>query len=349
MIIEKSNLVDKLKKLQGIASKSKTMSFYQGVLIENNTIMAANESFSVRLPLGENFGESFILTTDAMDLIYNLPAGTVELREGPGSTVLIKGGAVKAKFKSRHVSEFARFLTLTDEEPQRIEWTELKDKLSSILFACSTEAAKPIMTGIHFLSEDGTLHLTACDGYRLAWQQISFDGTIDCVVERDAISKLIALCSGKELSVFSTSGAIMFQSEDFEMSARLLNGAYPQIRTMVPDYKNTCLISPDAFASMVRRIKPLSGTAVFENSSEAIKVSCVSEAVDYAEDIAINTPLRSTLRIAFSSSYLSDVFNAFKLYEEAEIGFFEGESASLKPMTVKADSFRCMLLPIRVS
>lgn len=358
MRTDKQTLESGLKKLKDVAAKNRILPIYSGILVQDGYMIASNSAYSVKLPIdsGLDHDAGFILMPDAINLISNLPAGDVEITKEGAGTIRVKGGKVKANFQSHDVSEFALMPKISDSIAFTVKWKEVKEKMASVLFACVRDDSKPLLRGLHLFTRDGVLNMLACDGYRLAWEQsdcaITFDGAaaeIDCVIDRDALWKLIELCDGEDLEIEMGKNNIAFRTDNFEMQARLIDGNYPVSEKLVPEYSNAAIVDMPELVSMMRRVRPLCKTVVIDAQSDTLAISCRTEGLDYLENIELQTDLATPLKIAFSTNLCSEMFNAFKNHDDVQIGFDVGEHAAVKPMTVKAGTLRAMLLPVRLN
>lgn len=354
MKTDKKVLVDALKKLKGVTAKGGVVTIYHGVLLQNGSMTATNGSYTVKLPVEcESEGDVMIMP-DAMNLLFNLPDGDVDI-ELSDKAIKIRGGAVKANFKTLDAAEFIKMNGITDGAVLSANWTELREKLASVLFACAKSNEKPIMKGVHLFTRDGMLNMLGCNGFMLAWEKLDYSTVfntgenveIDCVIDCDTLWKLIELCDGEDLRITMDRSKIAFETEQLEMQSRLLDGVYPKVDGFVPEYTNTAMVNMPGLVSMIRRVCALADNVTIDASEDRLSVSCAAEGIEYHEDIELNTSLKTPLRVKFSSKFCNELFNAFKGYEDVEIGFDSGESAAVKPMTIKAGTMVSMLLPVR--
>lgn len=108
MLVEKSIISEKLKKVKGLASAK--IGDAQGVLIANGAIRARDKVMSVELKMPEAEGTSFVLPVKAIDYINSLPEGAVEITE-EAERVRIKSRVGSAAFSTAPVDEFVAGVT----------------------------------------------------------------------------------------------------------------------------------------------------------------------------------------------------------------------------------------------
>ena len=145
---------------------------------------------------------------------------------------------------------------------------------------------------------------------------------------------------------------ITFAHGSVRISTRLLEGAYPDYRQLVPDhYPNRLHLGKESLLGALRRVRLLvrDNTTPVRLSMRAggVDLSVVSQEVGDASETVDGDFTGEDLVIAFNPSYLIDGVEAV-LGDEVVI---ETDDPS-RPATVRAaehDDFRYLLMPVRVS
>ena len=172
MIIERSEIAEKLGKLKSVVPAKTEFEGIKGVLFKDNRLTAYNLELGVISPLKVETEEQFVLPARAIEMIENLPNGPMEITADEKNQVVIKTGGIKNKLLSTPADKFPEVEIVDDCIGSfSIKGGELFDAISAVLYAVPAQNTKPQMTGVLFDSHDGYLNIVGCDGYRMAWSR----------------------------------------------------------------------------------------------------------------------------------------------------------------------------------
>ena len=99
MVVQKSELAQKISKLKNVVPKTPTISALQGILVQDGYLIANNMEMAVKAKLEGMEGEAFIIPMKAFDLISNLPEGEVEITAADGA-ITIKAEKIKNTYRT---------------------------------------------------------------------------------------------------------------------------------------------------------------------------------------------------------------------------------------------------------
>jgi DNA polymerase-3 subunit beta len=310
------------------------------------------------------------------DIVRSLEPGAVTI-EADGEMVEI--GAARSRFSLRTfpVDDFPSL----PEPPAPATFlpaASLAGALRQVVRAASSDDARPLLTGVLLAAEGNGVRLVATDSYRLAMRDIEGSDALvessQILVPARALSELQRLAvlgaAVKEMATAPGGGDsvgagggdsvglsvgdhdVTFTAGDVKVSTRLLDGAYPDYRQLIPaEYPNRLHVGKDSLLDALRRVRLL----VRDNTTPVrlsmrpggVDLTVVSQEVGDASETVDADFEGGDLTIAFNPTYLIDGVEAVSGDEV----LLETVDAT-KPATVRAaeeTNFRYLLMPVRVS
>jgi DNA polymerase-3 subunit beta len=308
------------------------------------------------------------------DIVRSLEPGAVTI-ESEADNVEIAAARSRFSLRTFPVEDFP---TLPPPPPPTtfLPANGLVEALRQVVRAASNDDARPLLTGVLIAAEGEGIRLVATDSYRLALRDI--DGSD---VGLDSAQILVPARALAELQRLSMAGAgfndpnkgdtvtsdrpagqrvglsigqhdVTFTAGDVQVSTRLLDGAYPDYRQLIPaEYPNRLHVGKDSLLDALRRVRLL----VRDNTTPVrlsmrhggVDLTVVSQEVGDASE-TVDADFEGTdLTIAFNPTYLIDGVEAVSGDEVV----LETVDAT-KPATVRAaelTDFRYLLMPVRVS
>lgn len=134
----------------------------------------------------------------------------------------------------------------------------LVEAVTDTLVVASTDEARPVLTGLLLQVEGDALVLAACDGYRLAERSIPLtprggggpprpEGgnapALEAIVPSRAMGEVARVFRGSgddlELTLGPLGNQVFFRSAGAEITSRVIDGAYPDYRRLIPETAGT--------------------------------------------------------------------------------------------------------------
>lgn len=255
---------------------------------------------------------------------------------------------------SLNPEEFPSLPVITEEYTFSITASVLTPALQTVLPAAATTDLKPQLTGILFATSPGVLTLAATDSFRLAERKLKnqdrMRDTTECIVPLRTIQEVIrTLPADGDITITLGEHQIVFQSGDIRILSRLIDGAYPPYRNIIPkSFETHLVVDRAAFLKSIRL------AAVF--SSRLNDVTCafspteieVSTANADAGSSAVRLPAKGTGKagsVMFNYRYLADGLEAAP--GEHVTLELNGTSGAAQIRSPHDPSFLYLLMPIR--
>ena len=289
------------------------------------------------------------------DLISNIDEEKLSL-ESKNTDLEIKGERYSATIKSFDPEEYPLIPTFKEEAVFELAGDQLKEILSSVVFAASADTTRMILTGILFKKTEHNLVVAATDSYRLAERKIKIskkgEGFSFVVPQRVAL-ELIRLCSLTESSarVILGENQVIFSFDDFYLVSRIIDGQYPNYEQIIPEATQTKVVVSTADFNRATKIaslfaKELAGNIKLETRGNK-KLIVASEASQVGSNSAeleaeITGP---PIDISFNAKYILDMTSGVES-KKITLGF----NGKLSPGVIKPDNredYVHIIMPLR--
>lgn len=356
MVIERIELANKLKQLKSV-TPARSGEKASGVLLKNNMLIANNTELAVTATLNVNTDECFVIPMNAIELIDNLPDEKITITESK-NRVTVKGMKSKSIFNTLPVEDFPIIETIDYNNAEKsfsYDGEVVTEAIKKVMYACSDKTPKPILSGILFESDGENLNIVACDGYRIAWSKVAYTGNMKVVIPKAAIQKVlsIGLDGGCNLYRFDNK-RVVFQTGEYSVYARLLDGDFINYKPMFVDNKPTAKFTVNRiefYNSVARAIICSSGTTLAKTVLESdvsetngsLKISLAGSIAEFNEEIELEGEINEKMRIGFNARYLADC-----LKSSAEKVVTIAYTDEIKPLIITDDSLNQLVLPLRM-
>ncbi len=315
MFIEKSELAAKLKSLKGILNNK--LEGIGGILLKDGYIYAMNYEIAIKGFIDSAApDESFVIPRPAIDLIENLPGGTIEIK-GNEKSISIRCGEIKNRYQTTDPNSYPMIETaLNGTNSADVPSKGLFETMNSVLYAVSETASKAQMRGVLLDACDGYLNIVGCDGTKLAWNKIKYDGEFKVIIPKATVKQLISLGMSGDISFSWDENGIVLKNDEFEVYSKVLSGEFLNYKALFIEYPNQTIIDRRKFSDCLRRAnicaddRALSAVMCsFED--EKVAVSLKKSSAEYEEAVQLEIPVKEPVKIGFNGRYLLDALNSF--------------------------------------
>lgn len=322
-------------------------------------LSATNLEIGINYKVGAKIDSDGSITVPAKlfsELITQLPEGKIDISVSD-NTLSAKIDGFNSSIKGLSADEFPLIPKIKDKKTISIKAGELKDAISMVFFSAAPDETRPVLSGIYFNISKGKLSLVSTDSYRLSEKVINLKSKE--IPEKEAIipaRTMIELAriiddSEKEVNIYLDETQIMFETDDFELTSRLIEGKFPDYKQIIPAGSETkAVVEKDAFASIIRVASLFSresaGSVSLQFSNKG-KIEVISSASQYGEaDSSCEAEVEGKdTEIIFNSKYILDVLNNLPAGKvEIEL------SGKLNPGVIKKQGdkdFTYVIMPLR--
>ena len=249
---DRNAMINEISIAQEIISTKNALSVLSNVLLiaEGGTLtIKATDikvNFQTKIPVDiEEEGSTTVLCDKFMGILSALPEGEIEF--------LLKDNDNLVSAVIRHTSKKIKYqlnCTSQDKFPEiavaekvsffEVPAKELKSMITQTSFAVSDDETRYFMNGVYFEKKEDKLVLVATDGRRLAYaEKAVLAGVADfpAAIVHPKILNVVAKHASDEgnVSVAIVDKMIFFNFANYEFSATLIDGQYPNYARVIPE------------------------------------------------------------------------------------------------------------------
>jgi len=250
-----------------IASKSTALPILNNIMIQATAneikLSATNLEMGILCVIRgkvEAEGELTIPSRLLADYIATLPKERVDLTISPenkdvgGLTLTVKCKNHSTKIKGQPAVDFPLIPQINKIDGYIIDYANLKQAISQVIFAVSAAETRPEINGVLFNFEKDRLILAATDSYRLAEKTVELNKKSKgkaqkVIVPTKTLQELLRILGSfkdsaslsqlNEISIYISENQIMFVLDNIELISRLVEGQYPDYQQIIPTQSNT--------------------------------------------------------------------------------------------------------------
>jgi DNA polymerase-3 subunit beta len=262
------------------------------------------------------------LSDKQVDMSLNVRTQTLNVRCGASTTDL----------KCIDATEFPPMPVADLSQGIQINVADLKEMIQQVVFAASSDEARPILTGVLISVTGNKMTMAAADGFRLSVRKAELAAPvprpISAVVPARALSELARISGDTDQPLTMVMppgrGQVIFRLKDAELASQLIEGSFPDYEQIIPRRCQTrAVISTSSFlkackqaeifareGSHIARIHLQAGQG--EMQPGTVQITGQSEETGFNEskvDASIEGP---SLLIAFNVRFLREVLEAIK-------------------------------------
>ncbi len=370
---------DNLKKIVSCASRATSNKSIQpilnNILISSNngliTVSATDLDLAIECKLPAEISKSGKITLPAKkldEIVSKAPGDNVSILIEKGNLANIK--SKKSKFQINGVApdEFPEIIKKsTGVDEYKISSEELLRAILLTSFATSKFEENSILSGVNFEVSNGKIEIGSTDGSRLAryngnllTDQKTSKAKNSVVIPGRALVELERLINtfnnnDTVITFYFLPGQMIFQSNDFTLSTRLISGTFPSYDKLIPkEQPYKAIFKRNDLLGSLERVSILANERTnvvklsFKKGSNTIKITANSPDFGNADDEIDVDYKGDNLEIAFNYRYMSEALRNL----DTESILLELE-ASLSPILLKISEkvnydYTYLVMPVQV-
>lgn len=362
--VSKSELFQKLQASSKIISSKPTMPIMSCFLFEAKEnalrITAADSSGRISLSINNaTISDDISICYEAkllLDALKTLPDQPLAFEINAETLVTViryHGGKFQITGKKSDV--FPASKRYDDAKIMTVSSAQLLKGIEKVMFCAANDDLRPILTAILVENKDGKLNFVASDGYRLGLISYPSEATDDIsftLPQKMASVVKNIIPKNADITLKITYSNIEFEFEDTFISAQLLDGRFPNYRSVIPssnDMKMTVSVADLKSA--------LSRVMVFADSTQLIKLTLnpdtltltaqdINNALNSEEQLACESA--DSITIGLKGSYLYEIISAIDA-ETATLTFSDPNKAALIIPNDDRLSMTYLLMPMMLN
>jgi DNA polymerase-3 subunit beta len=337
--VMQENLARGLNIVSRAVSPRSTLPVLGNVLVATDEgrlrLSATNLEMGITCWIGAKIEEEGSTTVPARtftDLVSTLANDHVEMSLNVRTqTLSVHCGASNTDIKGIDSQEFPPLPVADLVNSIEFNVADLKEMIQQVVFAASTDDARPILTGVLVGVQGNKITLEAADGFRLSVRKSELSSSISkpikAVIPARALSELARIAGDGDQKIAMVippgRGQVIFHMPDVELVSQLIEGSYPDLEQVIPHSAQTrTVLSTTAFSkackqaeifaregSHIARINVLPGNGLEPGK---VEISGQSEETGFNQtviDAAIEGP---PILIAFNVRFLREVLDVIR-------------------------------------
>jgi DNA polymerase-3 subunit beta len=298
-------------------------------------LSATNLELGITCWIGAKVDEEGSTTVPARtftDLVSTLPNDKVEMELNVRTLSLnVRCSTSNTDIKCIDAQEFPPMPSPDMGDSTEINVTDFKEMIHQVVFAASSDEARPVLTGVMVTVQGNEIKLEAADGFRLSMRKAELTSPasrpLKAIIPARALSELARIAGDSDeevrMAMPAGRGQVIFRMKDVELVSQLIEGNYPDLEQVVPrSHQTRTVLSTSAFLKACRQaeifaregshiaridIKPGS-----ELEPGTVEISGQSEETGSNLSIIDATIEGTALLIAFNVRYLREVMDVLK-------------------------------------
>lgn len=324
---------------RAVTSRS-TLAVLSNILIKTDNgrlrLSATNLELGISAWIGAKIQNEGGLTVPArtfVDLVSNLPYEEVTLTVDDRTQSLnVKCGTLNTDIKGISADEFPPMPTPVLDDAITLNIENFKEQIQQVVFAASTDDARPNLTGVQMMFEGNTLEMAATDGYRISIAKSEMaekvPANFKALVPARALAELSRIAvDGNEsvqMAFPAGRGQVIFHMKDAELVSQLIEGNFPNYAAIIPpSFKTSTVLSTAQLLKACKQTEIIaregSYIAKFDIHPEAegqkssiLEISAHSEQTGSSEVVVDAAVDGVPLLISFNIRYLREALEVIK-------------------------------------
>ena len=362
VVLDRDAFLKGLSMVQNIVEPRQTLPILANVLLQadgdvvhltaTDLEVGARVSVPARVP---GKGSVTVSARKLVEIVKELPAAALALRVGDNSAVSIRCGGASYKLVGLASDDFPPVVPASPRTWLMLEAKVLRDMLARTSFAISHDETRYALNGILVVVQEREVRLVATDGHRLAMARAPLSASAEPVtgiVPRKAATEIgRVLGAGEEVQVAITENQFVMQMPNFVMTARLIEGQFPNYEAVIPKgHPITLPLHRATLTSAIRRVAVMADDrnkpVRFSLTPGVLLLAASSQELGEAEESIEVEYAGADVSIAFNSRYVLDALSPI----EDGKAIVELKDA-LSPGVVRQatdDGYRCVIMPMRI-
>lgn len=290
------------------------------------------------------------------EIVKRLPGDHPVVVEITGDEAHVTSGSSTTSLRLKAAEDYPR-LVVSSAEGVKVDAAAFAGALRQVVRAASKDDLRPILTGVLMTAHAGGLRLVATDSYRLAVRDLKGVSMLSegqkVLVAAKGLAEVQRLAGDGEIDVVLGERDVVFRTSRAEVSARLIEGEFPNYEQLVPSgYPNRLTVARETFLEAVDRVAIVgqgrdNAAVRLHMLPSTLELTVTAQEVGTSEE-ALEAKYEGTeLTVAFNPQFLREGIEAV---DAAEVVLETMDP--LKPATLRSSEggdFLYLLMPVRTS
>lgn len=363
LTVTQENLARALTSSSRVASSRTQLPILNNILLRTDghrlMIAATNLEIATSQLIGAKIINEGAITVPARlitEFVSSLPKTTVTLKV-ENSHLHITADGYNSTINGTVADDFPELPTIneTTAVSYAITTADLKQAITQTILTASSDATRPVLTGVYWHSHEGALYLASTDGYRLSEKRlVETSSEVAAIIPTSSLQEVLRGINDDiaEVEVLFDETQVRFRLNDAEITSRLIDGNFPDYRQLIPSTsESTIAISRSEF-SQITKVAGLfarqsGGSVTVTADAEKNVLSLHSVASELGENTSeAAAEVNANGQVTLNSRYLVDALGV--LDSENVVFRFSGK---LSPCVLSSDKkdgdYQHVIMPLK--
>ena len=362
VVIDRDAFLKGLQMVQNIVEPRQTLPILANVLLEaaGDTVRltATDLEVGARVSVPAKVGAKGAITVSARklaEIVKELPAAAVALKVAENVTVTLRCGGATYRMVGLAPDDFPPVVPASPQSWVSIEAKVLREMLTQTSFAVSHDETRYALNGVLFAFQGKDVRMVATDGHRLALSNRSLGQGVASatgIVPRKAVTEIMRVIgAGEEVQMAITENQFVLQMPNFVMTARLIEGQFPNYEAVIPKaHPGRLTTARGGLSAALRRVSVMAEErnkpVKLALSPASLKVSASSQELGEAEEILDVDYAGEEMVIGFNSRYLLEAMAALEK-DQVVLEIKDAQSPGVIK-SVDGEGYCCVIMPMRI-
>ena len=362
VVIDRDAFLKGLQMVQNIVEPRQTLPILANVLLEaagdSVRLTATDLEVGARVSVPAKVGAKGAITVSARklaEIVKELPAAAVALKVSENVTVSLRCGGATYRMVGLAPDDFPPVVPASPQSWVGIEAKVLREMLTQTSFAVSHDETRYALNGVLFAFQGKDVRMVATDGHRLALSTRSLGQGVSGatgIVPRKAVTEIMRVIgTGEEVQIAITENQFVLQMPNFVMTARLIEGQFPNYDAVIPKaHPGRLTTTRSALSSALRRVSVMAEErnkpVKLALSPASLKVNASSQELGEAEEILEVEYAGEEMVIGFNSRYLLEAMAALEK-DQVVLEIKDAQSPGVIK-SVEGEGYCCVIMPMRI-
>ena len=266
--VEKSVLIEGLRKVNSVIGSRSTLPILSNVLMEAkaNSIILTSTDLELRVTTTVKAnvsvpGSTTLPSKPLLLWVQKIDSNTIDFQRDEGHHMAIKAGTSSYTALGLAPDDFPLPVDFNVVRRLTMKGSELASLLGKVAYAASTDDSRKTLNGVLFAVKEKAFTAAATDGKRLALVEKvaeNFSGDDgQAIIPQKTVQHLQQVFSGvgDDVSMEFGDAQALFKSKDVSVSTKLVEGTYPNYRQVIPvSFARKVDVPSETFSSAMQRI-----------------------------------------------------------------------------------------------
>jgi len=363
LTVTQENFARALSAVGRVASSKTGLPILSNILLRTDgnrlLVAATNLEMATTQYIGAKIAKPGAITVPARlitEFVSSLPKDSIELKI-VNSNIHISSGKFHSVINGVIADEFPELPTINEESSisYTINTEDFKQAVSQTIITASSDATRPVLTGVYWHSHEGQLYLAATDGYRLSERRlVETSSDVSAIIPVQTLQEVLRTIVDDvdTVDILFDETQVRFRINDAEIISRLVDGNFPDYRQLIPAKSDiNATVSKSEFVRVTKIAglfaRESGGSVTLTVDSDNNSVSLHSIASEYGENTSeLTAEAEGSGQVTLNSRYLSEALSVID-GDVLEFGFTGKLSPCILKSVKKDTNYYHVIMPLK--